>query len=1045
MKSHPSPNSGLTTGAHLTTASWLLLAAVLCLPLGASGAGVAYFSRATDTIQVSGQTVLGTTATFEAVVWLPANGTGAGSVFNEWTDNLEDKRLYVGTNFLQGYGLLSRGSVETNVSISTGTWHHIAYVFDGAQQRLYLDGVLLTNVSASGSFDNASGLGFVGASPQGGLNPSFIGFLDSLRVSGVARYTTASFTPPAGDMTTDADTLLLYNFNEPPGSLTVADLSGNGRTGTLGTGVPGATAPAFTTVPPEGSRGTALFSRTTDTIQASGQTVLGTTATFEAVIMLPAHGTSAGSVFNEWTDNLEDKRLYVGTNFLHAYGLLSRGAVETNVTISVGTWHHIAYVFDGSQQRLYLDGMLLTNVSASGSFDNAPGLGFVGASPQGGLNPSFIGYLDSLRISSVARYTTASFTPPAGDMTTDADTLLLYNFNEPPGSLTVADLSGNGRTGTLGVGVPGATSPTLSSGDLTTANLTYNPANGHYYQYVTNAVSWAQAKTNAEARVIGAGWRGHLVTIQDAAENEFVRLLSPTVGAWLGGFQPAGSAEPSGGWQWVTGEPFTYTNWKSGEPNNQGVANEEAVNMLGTIHGVGSPGKWNDANGSNNTAGFIVEYEPPTDIVFNPANGHYYQYVSNSVTWAQAKADAQSRIWAGGWTAHLATIQDAAENEFVRLLSPTVGAWLGGFQPAGSTEPAGGWQWVTGEPFTYTNWKSGEPNNQGVMNEESLSMLGTIHGIGSPGGWNDANGSNNTGGYVIEYEPPSGVIFNPANGHYYRYVSNLVTWSEAKTNSDARVLAGGWHGHLVTIQDSAENEFVRLLSPTTGTWLGGFQPAGSTEPAGGWQWVTAEPFSYTNWKLGEPNNQGAVNEESLSMLGTVHGGGSPGFWNDGNGSNNTGGFIVEYERIAPVIVNSPINQTVSSSGIVVFTVSVSGAYPVSFQWQLSGTNIPGATNATLTLQSPPAGSYRVIVSNSGGSVTSAPATLSLLDLQMYSGLTISGTVGAMYRIDYVDTVGNTNNWQALTTFALPSSPYLYFDAQSGTLPKRYYRAVLLSP
>ena len=42
---------------------------------------------------------------------------------------------------------------------------------------------------------------------------------------------------------------------------------------------------------------------------------------------------------------------------------------------------------------------------------------------------------------------------------------------------------------------------------------------------------------------------------------------------WLGGFQDLTSpnySEPSGGWTWVTGEPWSYTNWFPGEPNNTG-------------------------------------------------------------------------------------------------------------------------------------------------------------------------------------------------------------------------------------------------------------------------------------------------------------------------------------------------------------------------------------------------------------------------------------------------------------------------------------------
>ena len=44
-------------------------------------------------------------------------------------------------------------------------------------------------------------------------------------------------------------------------------------------------------------------------------------------------------------------------------------------------------------------------------------------------------------------------------------------------------------------------------------------------------------------------------------------------------------------------------------------------------------------------------------------------------------------------------------------------------------------------------------------------------------------------------------------------------------------------------------------------WLGGFQDTndpGYYEPDGAWKWVTGEPWSYANWKLGEPNDTGAL-------------------------------------------------------------------------------------------------------------------------------------------------------------------------------------------
>src|SRR5580765_5554315 len=61
-----------------------------------SQAGVAFFDDLTDTIEVSGQTVFGTAATYEAIVlWPSAHGDGGSTLFNEWQNFFEDKYLAV--------------------------------------------------------------------------------------------------------------------------------------------------------------------------------------------------------------------------------------------------------------------------------------------------------------------------------------------------------------------------------------------------------------------------------------------------------------------------------------------------------------------------------------------------------------------------------------------------------------------------------------------------------------------------------------------------------------------------------------------------------------------------------------------------------------------------------------------------------------------------------------------------------------------------------------------------------------------------------------
>lgn len=131
--------------------------------------------------------------------------------------------------------------------------------------------------------------------------------------------------------------------------------------------------------------------------------------------------------------------------------------------------------------------------------------------------------------------------------------------------------------------------------------------NGHRYEavHVPAGVTWLQARAMARAR--GCRWR--LATLTSAAEDRFVfQLLAGRpeffafgFGPWLGGFQRAGSAEPGQGWRWITGEPFTYRNWKVGEPNDW--QSENRLQYWPT-------GAWNDEDDALLAPGFIAEFDP---------------------------------------------------------------------------------------------------------------------------------------------------------------------------------------------------------------------------------------------------------------------------------------------------------------------------------------------------------------------------------------------------------------------------------------------------
>src|SRR5947209_14208029 len=82
----------------------------------------------------------------------------------------------------------------------------------------------------------------------------------------------------------------------------------------------------------------------------------------------------------------------------------------------------------------------------------------------------------------------------------------------------------------------------------------------------------------------------------------------------------------------------------------------------------------------------------------------------------------------------------------------------------------------------------------------------------------------------------------------------------------------------------------------------------------------------------------------------------------------------------PSIAIQPRSTVASVGQAVYWTVLAGGSLPLSYQWQLNSNNIAGATADSLSLlnvASTDFGSYRVIVSNAFGSVTSSNALLQL--------------------------------------------------------------------
>src|SRR5205823_372476 len=84
-------------------------------------------------------------------------------------------------------------------------------------------------------------------------------------------------------------------------------------------------------------------------------------------------------------------------------------------------------------------------------------------------------------------------------------------------------------------------------------------------------------------------------------------------------------------------------------------------------------------------------------------------------------------------------------------------------------------------------------------------------------------------------------------------------------------------------------------------------------------------------------------------------------------------------NVPPTITTQPASQTVAQGANATFSVVATGT-GLTYQWTFNGANISGATTSSYTksnAQAADQGNYAVVVTNAGGSVTSANASLTV--------------------------------------------------------------------
>ena len=338
-------------------------------------------------------------------------------------------------------------------SVATGTWYHVAFVYDGNDLVFYVDGS--AELTKSNWTANLSSTGYPNIAIGGYYSTGFTldGRIEDFRVTkGVARDIAAGFSngAPISGGGWDA-------------SFPKAPVAGAKRPTRRWGGMTGRSLVESTAATAAIPQGSTSFDGSNDYIEVGAQAQnidLSGAFTIEAWVRL--NSTSGNQKFFDLRTNtvlLADTLLIDYSNGFRCF--VGGNNQSSNPTATVNTWHHIAAVRDGSNDfAFFKDGSRVASTSSSLDFtlDYDFVIGINGDdfydAPSTIVNP-LNGFMSEVRISDTARYdpALASISVPTAQFEDDTNTLMLLRLNEA----ALSDVANSARTITAN-GVSNSTS-----------------------------------------------------------------------------------------------------------------------------------------------------------------------------------------------------------------------------------------------------------------------------------------------------------------------------------------------------------------------------------------------------------------------------------------------------------------------------------------------------------------------------------------------------------------------------------------------------------
>ncbi|MCP4493119.1 MAG: LamG domain-containing protein [Gammaproteobacteria bacterium] len=268
----------------------------------------------------------------------------------------------VGKNTGYGYGTHHDAAYNTSIPILDGQWHHICGTYDGATIKLYQDGALISSVAWVGLVYQATNYVLIGSANSDGTVASYFnGTLDELKFFDYAL--------------TEQEVINIYGINASYPNDYIAewklDSDGSDTTGNHDATPVGS--PTYVTGFVDNAcslNGTNQYYTITNhaDLRPTNVTVCAWVKTVEDNVYI-FQSSRAGNITTAGFTLVVaggEVRFMLGSD-TGIVNDVDRVVVYSTSTVADGEWHHVAGTWDGSDSKVYVDGVLEATKSYTGA------------------------------------------------------------------------------------------------------------------------------------------------------------------------------------------------------------------------------------------------------------------------------------------------------------------------------------------------------------------------------------------------------------------------------------------------------------------------------------------------------------------------------------------------------------------------------------------------------------------------------------------------------------------------------------------------------